>query len=151
MEYLYTMNDNDYEGMTQEYASNLHRSIAVVRGKELLPIRLRAIASVLLVDMVPLAVRLHILTSLTYACSLTEGVSPTDAAENMALLKDLLLGEKGSTLGKSLLNDPIVQRVLNVSDRLKDRTMQRVQEAHEAAEAREKAKVVQFPKKEDET
>jgi len=136
------MNDNDYEGMTQEYARIIHQHIAIERNKEILPLRLRTITAALLSDMVPLAVRIQILTSLTYACASSEGVSPMDAAKDMVFFKELLLGEKGDTLAKGMLNDGVVQKVLATSQRHKARTMERVQAKLEEEAEMEKNKVV---------
>jgi len=135
------MKDN-YEGMTQDFARAIHQNIAVERNREMLPLRLRAVAGVLLSELVPIEIRIQILTALTYTCAVTPGMSPSDAGKEMSFFKELLLGEKGDTLAKGMLNDAVVQKVLTTSTRHKDKTVARVQEAIAAEEEQERKKVV---------
>jgi hypothetical protein len=138
------MNDNDYEGMTQEYARALHQHTAIERNKEMLPLRLRTVASALMADLVPIELRVQILTSLTYVCSTSGGVPPMDAGKELALFKELLLGDRGDTLAKAMLNDAVVQKVLATAARHKDRTVEKVRERIRKEEEAAKKKVVQL-------
>lgn len=145
------MNDNDYEGMTQEYARAIHQNAAIERNKQLLPLRLRAITAALLADMVPMEYRVQILTSLTYACAASGGVPPMDAGQELAFFKELLLGDRGDTLAKAMLNDAVVQKVLNTAERYKNKTVEKVQERLRKEAEAEKNKVVPLKPNDDDS
>lgn len=111
---------DDFPGLSENYAQTLHILARTASREELLPQRLRAVLAAELAKHLDYPVRVHIITTLTYAASLHEGVPPEAFAGNFAILKDLLLGDKHPS---PLINDPIVQTALKSSDRMLERTL----------------------------
>ena len=126
--------------LTEKYLTALHGATKKKLSEEMLHHRLEAVVALELMRRVPLEVRVHIMTVLTYVSSLHERLPPDAGVETIAEMRKLLLPESSDSLAKHLVEDRIVQTAMAAAERNFEKVAAKLAE-------QKQAQVIPFPPK----